>query len=95
MSSSHAKKFSDSADLVYLEGRFNRELKARNNEFSRHLLGMALKRYPHLEYAFTRLEVDMKACKSVAKDIDLEVVDNAPPEPNQVQNNLMFNLRAS
>ena len=86
-------KHSDAADLLYLEGRHNAALRARNKDLNRRHAGTALKRHPHLERSFARLGLDMEACKGAAKDIDISAV--VRPEPNSVQNALLFNLRAA
>lgn len=87
-------KHSDSADLLYLEAKHNAALRARNRDLNRRHVGMALKRYPHLERSFERLGLDLGACKGVVKDVDVNAVAG-PPEPNSVQNALLFNLRAT
>lgn len=85
-------KHSDAADLLYLEGEHQATLKTHKSQFSRHHVGMALKRYPHLEHSFGRLGLDLKACKETAKDVDLQALP-ATPAPNAVQNGLLFNVR--
>jgi hypothetical protein len=85
-------KHSDAADLLYLEGEHKAELRAHNNQINRQHVGMALKRYPHLEHSFERLGLDLKACKAVAREMDLDTLPATSP-PNAVQNGLLFNLR--
>ena len=60
-------KHTDAADIVWLEGRFNEALKARNNEFNQVLVGMAAIRYPHLERPFIRLDCKIEDCKALAE----------------------------
>lgn len=85
-------KHSDAVDLLFLEGENTVALRASDNQFSRHHVGAALKRYPHLEHSFVRLGLDLRACKEAAKDIDLGALPAISP-PNAVQNGLLFNLR--
>lgn len=85
-------KLSDAADLMYLESNHAVSLAKHNNQISRLHVGMALKRYPHLEYSFSRLGIDLDACKALARDFN----PNAPPNipaMNSVQNALLYNLR--
>lgn len=77
-------KHSDAADLLYLEGEHQAALRAHHRQFSRHRIGMALKRYPHLEHSFERLRLDLKACKAAARDIDANTLPANSP-PNAVQ----------
>ncbi|KAF1818434.1 uncharacterized protein K489DRAFT_413725 [Dissoconium aciculare CBS 342.82] len=88
-------KFSDAVGLLFLEGQHGQMLRDRNKEFNRYHVGMAMKRYPHLELAFVRLGVNMEACKAVAKDVDVHVIETRPPEPHSVQNALLYNMRVA
>ena len=83
-------KHTDAADLVYLEGRFNAYVKDRNAELSPTLVGMALKRHPHLQPAFQRLGVDLKSCEAAAQRYDPK---HPPAQPkNSVQQALLYGL---
>ncbi|KAI6850013.1 hypothetical protein KC343_g2432 [Hortaea werneckii] len=84
-------KHSDAADLIFLEKCHSDMLRARNNELNRRQIGKALMRFPHLEYCFQRLGVDLAACKAVTKESE---ISSPTPDLNSVQNALLFNLRA-
>jgi len=87
-------KHSDAADLLWLEARYNTALKAHTKEYDRRFIGMAMRRYSQLEQAFVRLGVDVEACKTVTRDFDPDG-KMPPPQLNQVQNGLMYGLRAA
>ncbi|KAI7127162.1 hypothetical protein KC324_g17448, partial [Hortaea werneckii] len=87
-------KHSDAADLMFLEKQHNDMLKARNNELNRKQIGMTLKRFPHLEYCFQRLGVDLAACKAATEETEIPSGTSLAPDLNSVQNALLFNLRA-
>ena len=84
-------KHSDAADLLWLEGRYNASLKARKAEFNRSYAGMAMLRYPHLEHAFARLGLDVDACKTLVRGLDLDA-RQPPPQIGQVQSGLMYGV---
>lgn len=73
-------KHTDSADLVWLEGRFSTSLALHVHEYDIHLCGLALKRYPHLRYSFSRIGIDVEAAEEAAKGVDMRslVDSNAP-----------------
>ena len=84
-------KYSDAADLLYLEGRYGSRIKPRQKEYNLRCIGLALKRYPHLEHAFRRLGFNVQKAKEEAEDLELS--DGlAGPALNQVQNGLLYGL---
>lgn len=83
-------KHSDAADLIFLESRYTDYLKGRATEFSRYYVGLALKRFPHLEHSFVRVNIDVKAAKVRVQDVELDALPT--PQPNDVQNGLLFGL---
>ncbi|KAG8631689.1 hypothetical protein KVT40_000829 [Elsinoe batatas] len=85
-------KYSDAVDLLFLEGRYGEILRAQNRHFNRLYVGIALRRYSHLEASFRRLDLDVEASRQVAKDVEIEALPRTSP-PNAVQNGLMFNVR--
>ena len=88
-------KFTDASDLIFLESKHSSGIRAHNNELNRYQVGMALKRYPHLEHSFARLGLSLDTCEAVARDIDIDALASRPPEPNSVQNALLFNPRVA
>ena len=87
-------KHSYAADLLFLEGKHNAELQARKEDFNRRHAGMAMKRYSHWTHSFETLGLDLQACKGTVESVDLSQL-LARPEPNSVQNALLFNMRAA
>ncbi|KAF2759375.1 hypothetical protein EJ05DRAFT_344195 [Pseudovirgaria hyperparasitica] len=81
------KKFHDSADLRWIEGRYSAQIHERRSELSMLYIGIALKRYPELDLLFTRLGVDVEACKKAANEVDLEKLP--APAPGDVQGGIL------
>lgn len=82
-------KFSDAADLIWLENRYNSSLKARKVELNEPRVGMAALRYPHLEYAFARLHIDVQACKALVNGW-VPGVGQSRPGLGEMQSGLVY-----
>ena len=80
-------KFHDSADLRWLELSFKSELGRRIGEFNLQDVGLALKRYPELEYTFTRLGLDVAAAREMTAVVNLNSLP--PPGQGEVQSGLL------
>ncbi|KAH0545338.1 hypothetical protein FGG08_000637 [Glutinoglossum americanum] len=81
------EKHSDAADLVYLESTFLDKLRNSASQFSLYYSGLALKRYPHLLYAFQRIGIDTEAAEKEVESISLN--DLPPPQSGDVQKGLL------
>ena len=82
-------KFHDSADLRWLEGQYNGELRAHRNMLNVDYVGLALKRYPELEYAFVRIGIDVNMAKARVASVDISKLPIA--QPGDVQKGLLGN----
>ncbi|KAL9107831.1 MAG: hypothetical protein Q9227_007346 [Pyrenula ochraceoflavens] len=81
------EKSHDSADLRWLESRYNSQIRARSGEISNVLVGLAIKRYEELEWLFSRIGVDVPAAKQAAAHLDPYHLP--PPQPGFVQQGLL------
>lgn len=77
-------KFHDSADLRWLANRYGAIIQARQGELNPQYIGLALERYPELEFMFSRLEIDTTGPKNLVRDMNLP-----PPAPGDVQRGLL------
>ncbi|OBT83683.1 hypothetical protein VE02_07583 [Pseudogymnoascus sp. 03VT05] len=80
-------KFHDSADLRWLEERFNARLQQGREEFNLDYVGLAIKRYPELEMLFIRINVDVNAAKLRVAPLALNKLP--PPARGDVQMGLL------
>jgi hypothetical protein len=80
-------KHSDSADVIFLESTFLYELRNSRDQFSLYYTGLALKRYPHLLYAFQRIGIDVKAAEKEVESISLDALP--PPQEGDIQKGLL------
>lgn len=80
-------KFHDSSDLRWLEDRYHSTIQARKTELSLEYIGLALKRYPELEYLFRRLGVDLARAKQATDHLNLSQLP--PPALGDVQRGLL------
>ncbi|GAB7336731.1 hypothetical protein MBLNU13_g10831t2 [Cladosporium sp. NU13] len=88
-------KYSDAADLIWLETNFLPELRSRSRELSRHMIGRVIRRHPHLERTFGAIigEEALEAATATAREQDVDQLSTI--EQNQVQNGLLFGLPAA
>ena len=80
-------KFHDSADLRWLEQHFNGEIRPLVDGFDLRMVGLALKRYPELEYCFSRLGMNIARAKDITSAVNLSSLP--PPRRGDVQNGLL------
>lgn len=81
------KHFHDSADIRWLEGKYHDEIRAKKDQLQLQFVGLAIKRYPELEYLFQRLDVDVPAALSLISDV--EVTDELPQALGDVQKGIL------
>lgn len=80
-------KHSDSVDLLYLEGLYLEMLQKDVQVFNLQYVGLALKRNPHLRYAFHRIGIDVQAAEEQTQSLSLTGLP--PPVPGDVQRGIM------
>jgi hypothetical protein len=80
-------KHSDAVDLIYLESVFVNRLQDSAGQFSLYYSGLALKRYPHLLYAFRRIGIDTEAAEKSVEGISLDALPL--PQSGDVQKGLL------
>src|SRR5437762_766490 len=71
-------KFTDAADLLFLEGRYRDMLRSDVNILNLRDVGMALRRYSHLNAAFQRIGVDIQAALQAA-NASIKLSENRAP----------------
>lgn len=59
-------KFTDAADLQWLESRFSARLVQQTVQLEPVLVGLAIRRYPELTNMFNRLSVNLKTVEAAA-----------------------------
>lgn len=80
-------KFHDSADMRWLADRYGNAIQARKESLNLEYIGLAMKRYPELEFLFGRPGIDLSRAKEAARDLDPSRLP-APP-PGDVQRGLL------
>ncbi|KAH9828467.1 hypothetical protein Tdes44962_MAKER02385 [Teratosphaeria destructans] len=85
-------KYSDAADLMFLENKHADALRDFKDQIKKQHVGMVVRRYPHLRHSFARIGVDLEACEALVSDFDPESTPTAPAV-NSVQNALLYNVR--
>ena len=76
-------KFHDAVDLRWLEGYGLARLQQNRSQFDLLHIGLALRRYPELQFCFTRIGVDVKVAEARAASYDM--LHPPPPQPGDVQ----------
>ena len=71
-------KFTDAVDLLFLEGKYRDMLRSDVNALNLRDVGMALRRYSHLNAAFQRIGVDIQAALQAA-NASIKLSENRAP----------------
>lgn len=63
-------KFHDSADMRWLADRYGDTIQAQRGKLNVQYIGLAIKRYPELEFLFGRLGVDLDMASEAVRGLD-------------------------
>ncbi|KAI4151994.1 MAG: hypothetical protein LQ340_003158 [Diploschistes diacapsis] len=79
-------KYHDSADIRWLEGNYRPLLIERRDVVNLDYAGLAMKRYPELEFVFNRIGIDVQAAKARVAAVYLSGLP--PPQNGDFQQGL-------
>ena len=80
-------KFTDSADLRWLESHFRDQLRRNKSQFDLRYVGLALRRYPELYILFNRLGLNIPAAEAATAHMDISHLP--APAPGDVHRGLL------